>query len=142
MIGDIWACFEGSGLGKFGDIDTLTMFADYRIPQVLYYFGAIRYSDHLMKLLKQGHLLQNGCDEEIEIRAASIWSVELALEQWKKRQQEQQQQQQQKGSQGLLTPVTTVNSVLIDYCLWDYRRENAVEIESVVPFHKVRSIYY
>lgn len=30
LIGDIWACFEGKGLGKFDDIDTLTMFADYR----------------------------------------------------------------------------------------------------------------
>jgi hypothetical protein len=30
LIGDIWACFQGEGLGAFDDIDTITMFADYR----------------------------------------------------------------------------------------------------------------
>lgn len=30
LIGDIWACHEGQGLGEFDDIDSLTMFADYR----------------------------------------------------------------------------------------------------------------
>lgn len=30
LIADIWACFEGQGLGNFSDIDTITMFADYR----------------------------------------------------------------------------------------------------------------
>jgi hypothetical protein len=30
LVADIWACFEGKGLGTFHDIDSLTMFADYR----------------------------------------------------------------------------------------------------------------
>lgn len=30
LVADIWACFEGQGHGRFADIDTLTMFADYR----------------------------------------------------------------------------------------------------------------
>jgi hypothetical protein len=30
LIGDIWACFHDQGLGHFKDIDTITMFADYR----------------------------------------------------------------------------------------------------------------
>lgn len=30
LIADLWACFEGKGLGEFHDIDTITMFADYR----------------------------------------------------------------------------------------------------------------
>lgn len=34
LIGDLWACFGGQGLGRFDDIDTLTMFADNRVPQV------------------------------------------------------------------------------------------------------------
>ena len=36
--------FEGRGLGKFDDIDQLTMFPDYRVPQSLQYFGALKYS--------------------------------------------------------------------------------------------------
>lgn len=30
LIADIWACFEGKTFGEFLDIDSLTMFADYR----------------------------------------------------------------------------------------------------------------
>ena len=30
LIADLWLCFDGQGLGQFDDIDTLTMFADYR----------------------------------------------------------------------------------------------------------------
>lgn len=30
LAADVWACFEGQGLGTFNDIDHITMFADYR----------------------------------------------------------------------------------------------------------------
>ena len=30
LVADVWALFEGKGLGEFADIDTITMFADYR----------------------------------------------------------------------------------------------------------------
>lgn len=130
LIGDIWACFEGSDLGKFTDIDTLTMFADYRVPQVLYHFGAVTYSHSLLEKLRAGQLLEYGCPEEVEIRSASIWSVEMAREMVKSLVVQQ-------GDQG-----NDVNSILIDYCLWDHRRRNALEIDACVPFHQVRTIYY
>lgn len=34
LVADLWACFEGQGYGAFYDIDKITMFADYRVPQV------------------------------------------------------------------------------------------------------------
>jgi len=34
LVGDIWACYEGKGLGYFQDIDSLTMFADYRYVNI------------------------------------------------------------------------------------------------------------
>jgi hypothetical protein len=34
LIADVWACFNGEAYGAFADIDTITMFADYRVPQV------------------------------------------------------------------------------------------------------------
>lgn len=38
---------------------------------------------------------------------------------------------------------SSVNSILVDFFLWDYRRDNAEEIESKgIPFHRVRCIYY
>ncbi|VEN57494.1 unnamed protein product [Callosobruchus maculatus] len=35
LIGDIWACFKNKGIGYFEDIDKITAFADYRVPQTL-----------------------------------------------------------------------------------------------------------
>lgn len=33
LIADSWACFNGQSYGEFHDIDQITMFADYRVPQ-------------------------------------------------------------------------------------------------------------
>ena len=30
FVADVWSRFGGTGYGEFNDIDTLTMFADYR----------------------------------------------------------------------------------------------------------------
>ncbi|XP_066999735.2 queuosine 5'-phosphate N-glycosylase/hydrolase [Anabrus simplex] len=129
LIGDIWACFRGKGLGEFKDIDTIVMFADYRIPQVLVHYGAMKYSDDLMNKLKSDVLLENGSNEEVEIRGCSIEAVEqvkdTVLAMLKK-----------ENITDLL-----VNSVLIDHYLWDYRRKHADSLE-VIPFHKTKSIYY
>lgn len=57
LIGDIWACFKGQDYGRFNDINYITMFADYRIPQVLIHFGAIRYSNPLLSKLQSGKLI-------------------------------------------------------------------------------------
>jgi hypothetical protein len=35
LIKDIHGRFNGTGVGEFKDIDELTMFPDYRVPQVL-----------------------------------------------------------------------------------------------------------
>lgn len=56
LVGDIWSCYRGENLGHFDDIQTVTMFADYRVPQVLVHFGAIKYSNELLELLKKGKL--------------------------------------------------------------------------------------
>lgn len=45
---------EGQNDGCFHDIGKITMFADYRIPQALVHFGAMRYSEDLLKKLKEG----------------------------------------------------------------------------------------
>lgn len=60
LIGDIWACGRGKDLGQFDDIFELTMFADYRVPQVLVDFGAMSYSTELEQLLKKGKPLSAG----------------------------------------------------------------------------------
>ena len=54
LVADLWGCFQGQGDAAFVDIDSITMFADYRVPQVLTYLGALKYSDSLLKNLKEG----------------------------------------------------------------------------------------
>lgn len=59
LVGDMWNFFDGAGAGEFYDIDKITMFADYRVPQVLVYFGVMSYSDQLMEKSQKGLLIIN-----------------------------------------------------------------------------------
>ena len=78
LVADLWACFEGEDWGKFNDIDEITMFADYRVPQSLNYFGVIKYDEYLLaRLFSDPHILPND-PLEIEIRGSSIWVVEVS----------------------------------------------------------------
>lgn len=53
-MADAWGIMEARGEGDLVNMDWLTMFADYRIPQALVYFDVLRYSDALMEALKSG----------------------------------------------------------------------------------------
>lgn len=129
LVADIWACFEGKGLGEFSDIDSITMFADYRVPQSLAYFGAITYSERLLELLRTNPHLERGGREECEIRAASIWSVELA----------------RRRALELMDPTLTANapfnSIVIDFYLWDYAKAHSKDMDHI-PIHKTMTIFY
>ena len=46
----------------------LTMFADYRVPQLLRDAGVMVYSDHLAAIVDQGTELLAGSEEETQIR--------------------------------------------------------------------------
>ncbi|MFP5502716.1 MAG: queuosine 5'-phosphate N-glycosylase/hydrolase [Candidatus Sericytochromatia bacterium] len=73
---DLYGAFGGRGLGAFHDIGRLTAFADYKVPQVLVKLGVMRYEAALEARIRQGRPLPAGSEEEVEIRAASIWGVE------------------------------------------------------------------
>lgn len=53
-MADFWAVMETRGEGYIINMDCLTMFADYRVPQALVYLGVLQYSDALMEALKNG----------------------------------------------------------------------------------------
>ncbi|KAL3479311.1 hypothetical protein BJX99DRAFT_222361 [Aspergillus californicus] len=77
LVADLWACFDGEGYGEFHDIDKITMFADYRIPQMLHYLGCLMYSPSLNNHIRKHKDLPSGHNWEIELRATSIWCIEL-----------------------------------------------------------------
>lgn len=123
LVGELWACFNGEGFGKFEDIDTITMFADYRVPQILYQLNCLRYSEQLEALLRAGTMMQSGSDAEIELRGTSIEAVEQIVRHIKTNH-----------------PETAINAILVDFYLWDAAK--AQESSATIPCHRVRSIFY
>jgi hypothetical protein len=77
LVADLHGAFSGKGLGRFDDLDQLTAFADYKVPQVLRRFGVIAYSEELAAKVDRRALLPAGSAEEVEIRAATVWACEL-----------------------------------------------------------------
>jgi hypothetical protein len=116
------ACFDAQGLGEFHDIDSITMFADYRVPQALVHFGVLSYAPELQThLATDGHLV-SGDEREVEIRGCSIHVVEQLLD-------------------ILRTKHTNTNAILVDFYMWDYAKTNSEELDHV-PIHLTRSVFY
>lgn len=67
-VADIWAAFEGDKYGSFFDIDKITIFADYRIPQILNELGCMSYSPPLENVIRKKILIESGHNWEIQIR--------------------------------------------------------------------------
>ncbi len=113
FVADVWAAFEGSGFGEFRDIDSITMFADYRVPQQLCALGILKYSERLFnKLVKEDGAVTD--DEEAEIRGCSIHAVELLRSR-------------------------NANAIQIDFLLWDEAKASKLD---AWPIHKKRTIFY
>ncbi len=71
LVADLWACFQGESYGAFRDIDKITMFADYRLPQILNSMGCIYYSPVLDSAIRQKKLLDSGGSWEMQLRGIS-----------------------------------------------------------------------
>ena len=105
---------------QFLDIDKLTMFADYRVPQVLNYFNLIRYDDYLYGELKTNPHFECGSRLECEIRGCSILSVEKLKK---------------------FISIPSINSITIDFVLWTFAKEHS-DLMDYIPIHKTRGIFY
>ncbi|KLU81023.1 hypothetical protein MAPG_00118 [Magnaporthiopsis poae ATCC 64411] len=125
LVADVWACFQGEGHGAFRDIDKLTMFADYRIPQVLCTLGCMGFSPPLDNAIRAKKVLDSGGTWELQLRACSIWCVELIRREIRRNH-----------------PDTKINAVLIDFFLYDLMKEKEAAGIEVIPHHRTRSIWY
>jgi hypothetical protein len=76
FVADLHGTFQGKSWGTFKDMDQLTAFADYKLPQVLRHLGILQYEKKLAGKVDAGILLAPGGMEEVEIRANTIWAVE------------------------------------------------------------------
>jgi hypothetical protein len=64
-------------LGRFSDLDDLTIFADNLVPHVLKLDGVLRFASALDARIEREELIAWGSPEEVEIRACAVHAVEL-----------------------------------------------------------------
>jgi hypothetical protein len=118
-VADLWGALGGTGLGAFRDLEALTAFADYKVPQVLRRLGVLVYDTHLARLIDSRNELPPGSPEEVEIRAATIWGVEDMR-------------------RALAAGGQTWRAFEVDWALW----EAGQHIRDDTPYHRTRTIYY
>ncbi|CAG8441665.1 3124_t:CDS:10 [Ambispora leptoticha] len=141
LIADIWYCYNnqntifGLGYGTFHDIDEITMFADYRVPQALHHLQALSYSPFLKATLDNYTLLENGSQLEIEIRGCSIWAVELIRRHITQKLLSEDGKNETEDNEPL-----RVNAILLDYYIWDFASSSKTALN--VKAHRIRSIFY
>ncbi|KAG8856447.1 hypothetical protein FRB96_006413 [Tulasnella sp. 330] len=139
LVAEAWAAFHPSDdsthpLFPNNGVSQLTMFADYRVPQILHTLQIITYPPSLLSLLQAGALLPYGSEEEMSLRAASILAVERIRE-----------------CIAVYNGNESVSSVLIDFWLWEMAKKvegGSATLPGVepggemVPIHLTRSIWY
>ncbi|CAD6223287.1 unnamed protein product [Miscanthus lutarioriparius] len=76
FVADLWGAFKGQNYGKFHDINSITIFADYIVPAVLRELGILKYGSNLSCSIDSNSEIVPGSEEEVEIRACSIYAVE------------------------------------------------------------------
>ncbi|CAM9656238.1 unnamed protein product, partial [Hapterophycus canaliculatus] len=125
LVADLWAAYgrppPGSGsVYAFEDIGELTMFADYRVPQILAHLGVMEYEKELEEKIGGLVELQAGSEEEVEIRATCVQAVE--------------------GLRAALARRNVVHtSIEIDWWLW---HEGERIKRSIRPHHRTLTCFY
>jgi hypothetical protein len=74
---DLHGALGGRGCGSFSDMEEITAFADYKLPQVLRHRGILDYSPSLAQKVDDRVLIPAGSPEEVEIRAGTIVAVDM-----------------------------------------------------------------
>jgi hypothetical protein len=121
LVGDLHGIYAGGGLGAFSDLDCLTAFADYKIPQVLREAGVLVYAPELAAVVDGQEEIPAGDPREVEIRAATIWGCELL------------RQALQRRSHG-----TPLRAFEVDWLLWGDAQGRSISR----PYHRTRTIFY
>lgn len=120
LVADLYGAFSGQGWGKYDDIDELSAFADYKLPQVLREMEILSYHPDLADRIDARENLNEGSEQEIEIRAMTIWAVEEL-------------------KKAFLRLGKEVTSVSLDQWLWQLGQ---LELFRKRPYHRCRTIYY
>lgn len=74
---DLAVALRDNGGPCLVNLEGLTAFADYRIPQALRHLGIVKLDAGLERRIEAGELIAPSSDAEIELRACSIHAVDL-----------------------------------------------------------------
>jgi len=117
---DLHGALEGMAWGRFRDLDRLTAFADYKLPQVLRGLGILVYETSLAERVDRQDALAPGSPEEVEIRANTIVAVDRLREETGKRER-------------------LLRAFEIDGLLWHMGQEETYRDR---PYHRTRTVFY
>jgi hypothetical protein len=114
--------FQELGLlaNKVTNIDKLTAFADYKVPQALRKLGILEYTEDLANKVDNLTEISSSSEEEIEIRANTIWAVDLL-------------------TQALKEKFPAINSAKVDELIW---LKGQFKSPNDKPYHRCRTIWY
>lgn len=151
LVAEIWAAYFPANSadahpifpGSCGPkIQQLSMFADYRVPQILHHLCILTYPPSLVQMLHKGMPLAYGSADELSLRSASIIAVERVRDEIVRLIREEPCE----GG----PPEEMISSVLIDFYLWDSAKKlesgeekiEGIETAETIPIHRTRSIWY
>lgn len=97
----------------FKDLDCLTTFPDYRVPQLLHHFGVLKYTSNLQEIISTKQQISFGDKNEIYIRAATVVAVEELVK------EVNEILRNQNGKEGIIV----LNSLKMDWYLWQLGEE-------------------
>lgn len=120
LVADIYQMFNGGGYGKLKNWDKITACADYKLPMVLRKLKILEYSKELENKIDNKVEILKDSEEEIEIRANTIWAVELIKKELKKN-------------------IPKIDSIHINDHLWLLGQ---IKSEKDKPYHRTRTISY
>jgi hypothetical protein len=115
------------------DLDQLTTFADYRVPQLLRHLHVLTYDDALAALVDAQTELPACSAMECAIRSATVVAVERLVVALRRRQEEQPESSSSSPS--------SWNATTTDWYLWQVG-EKLHQQGVLAPHHRVRTIYY
>lgn len=118
-VADLHRTLTANGLEGLCGLESLTVFADYRLPQLFRHVGALALGPQLAAVIDQQHEVANGSAEEVELRAATIWIADQLVCK-------------------IRDMGRDINAWELDYTLWLKARSPEVR----VPHHRTVSIYY
>lgn len=120
LVGDLAEGLSGSPLARFDDLDQLTAFADYKVPQVLREMGVIVYDDQLASVVDSRTRIPSGYRMEVEIRAATVVACDQLAAALHER-----------GRQ--------INAAELDWHLWSLSQSLTTDSR---PYHLTTTIFY